>query len=117
MRWIHPFVLSFVALAQPTWPTPPGMRCPNRTLVLYEIQAANAGKMSGLFNEHHAYALKHLRAGDIVFLGITDTGAAALFTSTQWPEVEAIINQDPYIRERVALVASHTVWHACEAEK
>jgi hypothetical protein len=52
-----------------------------------------------------------------VFLGITDTGAAALFTSTEWPEVEAIINQDPYIRERVAVVASRTVWHACEAEK
>ena len=120
MRDILPFLLGFVAvvaLAQRTWPTPPGMRCPNRTLVLYEIQAANAGKMSGLFKEHLAYSLKHLRAGNIVNLGISDTGAAAVFTSTEWPEVEAIINQDPYIREQVAVVASHTVWHACEAQK
>ena len=116
--WIIPLVLFVaVALAQRSWPTPPGMRCPDRTLVLYEIQAANAGKMNGLFNEHLAYSLKHLRARDIVNLGISDTGAAAVFASTNWSEVDAIINQDPYIREGVAVVASHTVWHACEAEK
>jgi hypothetical protein len=118
MRWLIPFFVVFlaVALAQRKWPTPPGMRCRDRTLVLYEIQAANAGKISGLFDEHLAYSLKHLRAGDVVRLGISDSGAAAVFTNTQWSEVEAIINQDPYIREGVAVVASHTVWHACEAE-
>jgi hypothetical protein len=119
MRWIPSLVLTFVVvvLAQRTWPTPPGMRCPNRTLVLYQIKAANAGKMSSLFNEHLAYSLKHLKAGDIVNLGISDTGAAAVFTSINWAEVEAVINQDPYIREGVAVVESHTVWHACEAER
>jgi hypothetical protein len=93
------------------------MRCPDRTLVLYRIQAANAGKMNGLYNEHLAYSLKHLKAGNIVNLGISDDGAAAVFTSINWPEVEAVINQDPYVREGVAVVASHTVWHACKAEK
>jgi hypothetical protein len=93
------------------------MQCPDRTLVLYRIQAANAGKMNGLFKEHLAYSLKHLKAGDIVNLGISDDGAAAVFTSINWPEVEAVINQDPYVREGVAVVASHTVWHACKAEK
>jgi hypothetical protein len=120
MRDNLPFLFGFmavVALAQRTWPTPAGMRCPDRTLVLYEIQAAHAGNMSGLFKEHLAYSLKHLRAGNIVNLGISDIGAAAVFTSTEWPEVEAIINQDPYIREHVAVVVSHTVWHACEAER
>ena len=41
------------------------MRCPNRTLVLYQIKAAYAGKMSSLFNEHLAYSLKHLKAGAV----------------------------------------------------
>jgi hypothetical protein len=118
MRWIVVFVFSFAAVAwQRTWPTPPGMRCPNRTLVVYEIQGANAGKISALYAEHLTYSLKHLRAGSIVNLGISDTGAAAVFSSTEWPEVEGIIHQDPYVREGVAAVASHTVWHACEAEK
>lgn len=72
--------------------------------------------MRGLSNQHIAYSLKHLRAGNIVNLGISESGAAAVFTSTNWSEVKAIISQDPYIREDVAVVASHTVWHACEAE-
>ena len=41
------FLTAVVALAQRPWP-PPGMRCPERTLVITEVQAANAGKINEL---------------------------------------------------------------------
>ena len=110
------FVLAAAALAQRPWP-PPGLRCPERTLVLYEVQPSNASRMSGLFDEHTAYLVEHMKAGRIVAAGKTEKGGAAIFSSKDWLEVEGIINKDPYVREHIAAVASHTVWNACEAEK
>lgn len=110
------FIVATVALAQRPWP-PPGLRCPERTLALYHVEPAHAVKMSNLFDEHTAYLIEHMKAGRIVAAGKTDTGGAAIFASKDWLEVEGIIEKDPYIRDGVATVASHTVWNACEAEK
>ena len=39
-----------------------------------------------------------------------------MFVSKEWDKVEQTVKADPYIREGVAKVASHTVWNACEPE-
>jgi uncharacterized protein YciI len=106
---------------------PPGLRCPERTLVLFDVDW-NAFKKD-MFNEHSAYLLKQMKAGKIVSAGALDialtppasnkvpNGAAVIYTSTNWSEVEETIKQDPYYRAGVATVAIHKVWTACEPEK
>jgi len=120
--------LVLTALAQQKERRPrPGLRCPQRTLVLFNVDW-NAFKRD-MYNEHSAYLLTQMKAGAIVSAGALDValtppaskkvpnGAAVIYTSTNWPEVEEIIKQDPYYRAGVAAVASHNVWSACEAEK
>ena len=78
-------------------------------------------------NEHAAYLLTQMKAGKIISAGAMDiappasgkvpNGAAVIYTSTNWSEVEEIIKQDPYYRAGVATVTSHNVWGACEPEK
>jgi uncharacterized protein YciI len=80
-----------------------------------------------MFNEHASYLLTQMKAGKIVSAGAMDiappasgkvpNGAAVIYTSTNWSEVEEIIKQDPYSRAGLATVASHNVWNACEPEK
>jgi uncharacterized protein YciI len=110
------FVFAAVALGQRTWP-PPGLWCPERTLVLYELNPENVSRMGRFSKEHNAYLLNQMKAGRIVSAGKTDSGGAAVFVSKEWDKVEQTVKADPYIREGVARVASHTVWNACEPEK
>src|ERR1041385_3640944 len=119
--------LAAATLAQQKGVSPPGLRCPQRTLVLFNVDW-NAFKPA-MFDEHSAYLLTQMKAGRIVSAGALDValtppaskkvpnGAAVVYTSTNWSEVDEIIKQDPYYRAGVATVASHNVWHACEAEK
>src|SRR5262249_54289959 len=117
--------LAAVAQQKERRPPPPGLRCPQRTLVLFDVDW-NAFKPA-MFNEHAAYLLTQMKAGEIVSAGAMEiappasgkvpSGAAVLYTSTNWSEVEQIIKQDPYYRAGVAAVASHNVWNACEPEK
>ena len=106
---------------------PPGLRCPQKTLVLFNVDWS--AFKPDMFNEHSAYLLTQMKAGKMVSAGALDValtppasnkvpnGAAAIYTSTNWSEVEEIIKQDPYYRAGVATVASHNVWAACEPEK
>ena len=120
--------LALAALAQQKERRPPpGLRCPQRTLVLFNVDW-NAFKPD-MFNEHKAYLLTQMKAGKIVSAGALDValtppsskkvpnGAAVIYTSTNWLEVEEVIKQDPYYRNGVASIASHNVWAACEPEK
>jgi uncharacterized protein YciI len=125
------FIVTALALAalaqQKERRPPPGLRCPQRTLVLFNVDW-NAFKPD-MFSEHSAYLLTQMKAGKIVSAGALDValtppasnkvpnGAAVIYTSMNWSEVEEIIKQDPYYRAGVATIASHNVWNACEAEK
>jgi hypothetical protein len=40
-----------------------------------------------------------------------------LFGTKDWAEVEALMKNEPFTREGVMKVVSHTVWNACEAAK
>src|SRR5215831_20935402 len=122
------FILGALALAalpqQRVRRPPPGLRCPQRTLVLYNVDWS--AFKPAMANEHAAYLVTQMKAGKIVSAGAMEieppasgkvpNGAAATFTSTNWSEVEEIIKQDPYYGG-VATIASHNVWNACEPEK
>ena len=125
------FIVATLALSalaqQKDFRTSPGLRCPQKTLVLFNVDWS--AFKPDMFNEHAAYLLTQMKAGKIVSAGALDialtppasgkvpNGAAVIYTSTNWPEVEEIIKQDRYYRTGVATVASHNVWAACEPEK
>ena len=111
------FLVAAVALAQRPWP-PPGMQCPERTLVITEVQQANNGKINDFYDEHLAYMLPLLKAGKVLSLGPTADGRGVIvFATKDWSEAEAIMKKEPFTREGVMKIVSHTVWNACEAVK
>jgi uncharacterized protein YciI len=108
---------AIVAFAQEP-SVPPGMRCPQRTLVFFEF-AANAAKSADFQKEHLAYVLELLKSGKAIAAGPLSDGrsAAILFATKDWDEAEALIEKEPFNREGVFKVASHSVWTACEASR
>jgi uncharacterized protein YciI len=109
--------VALVAFAQEV-SAPPGMRCPQRTLVFFEF-AANAAKSADFQKEHLAYVLELLKSGEVISAGPLSDGrsAAILFATKHWDEAEALIEKEPFNREGVLKVASHSVWTACEAAR
>jgi uncharacterized protein YciI len=116
MRKLLLFV-GIVAFAQGPWP-PPGMQCPQRTLVLFEF-GANAARSADFQSEHFAYVLGLLKSGKVISAGPMADGrsAAILFATKDWAEAEALIKREPFNREGVLKVTSHSVWNACEASR
>jgi uncharacterized protein YciI len=111
------FLVAAVALAQRPWP-PPGLQCPQRTLVITDINQENASKINEFYDEHLAFLGPLLRSGKILSAGPTDDGRGLLvFESKDWAEVEALMKKEPFTREGVMKIVSHTVWQACEAAK
>jgi hypothetical protein len=111
------FLVAMAAFAQqPAFP-PPGMRCPQRTLVLFQ-PGPNAAKAPAVYQEHIAYVLSEMKAGRIVVAGPANEGPAAMvFASKDWAEVEPLLKKEPFTREGVMKISSHGVWNACEVEK
>src|SRR5258708_30214288 len=117
MRKLLFLLLPVVALAQSS-PPPEGLRCPERTLVLFDFQKENAAKAKQVHDEHIAYMVSLMKAGKVLSAGPTEDGRAVMiFAMTDWAGVEAIIKKEPFTREGVMKMASHTVWRACEPEK
>jgi uncharacterized protein YciI len=94
------------------------MQCPQRTLVLFEF-AANAAKSADFYQEHLAYVLDLLKSGKVISAGPMADGrsAAMLFATKDWAEAEQMIKKEPFNREGVLKVTSHSVWNACEASR
>jgi uncharacterized protein YciI len=111
------FLTAGLLLAQGQWP-PPGMQCPQRTLVIWE-HGPNWEKRAEVAQRHLAYVLQEMKAGKILHAGPMEGphSAAALFASGDWKEVEAILNDEPFTHEGVLQVATHDTWSACEAAK
>src|SRR3954462_11716736 len=109
------FLVAAVALAQRPWP-PPGMKCPERTLVLLKV--TDPSKINQFYDEHLAYLLPLMNSGKILSAGPTDdNNGAIVYASADWPEVEAMMKKEPFTREGVTKVVAHSVWRACEAAK
>jgi uncharacterized protein YciI len=104
-----------VSLVQAQSP-PAGMRCPQRTLVLSEFaeNAANSGQFA---TEHFAYMRGLMKSGKVIAAGPMEDKhtAAVLFATKDWSEAEEMLKKEPFHREHVLKVASHSVWNACEA--
>jgi len=111
------FLVAAVALAQRPWP-PPGLQCPGRTLLITDLDQANSSKINTFYDEHLAFLVPLLKSGKIISAGPTDDGRGVLIFGTKdWTEVEALMKKEPFTREGVMKVVSHTVWNACEAAK
>jgi uncharacterized protein YciI len=115
MRALLFVVVGTVAFAQGRWP-PAGMRCPQRVLVLSEFgeNASNSGRFAA---EHFDYMRGLMKSGKVISAGpMTDSHTAAiLFAMKDWVEAEEMLKKEPFHREGVLKVMSHSVWNACEA--
>jgi uncharacterized protein YciI len=112
------FLIGGLLFAQHQWP-PPGMQCPQRTLVLFE-RGPNWEKAPKIAQKHVAYILQQMKSGNILSSGPlkgAQPAAAMLLAAGDWSQVEAILNSEPYTHEGVLKIASHDVWNACEAAK
>ena len=109
------FLTGGLLLAQVQWP-PPGMRCPQRTLVIFE-RGPNWEKAHDVFPQHISYILQQMKSGKILSSGPMEGNqtAVAVFSVAGWEEVEGILKDEPFTREGVLKIARHDVWNACEA--
>ena len=109
------FLIGGLLLAQNQGP-PPGMRCPQRTLVLFE-RGPNWEKAHEVVPRHFSYMLQQMKSGKVLSAGpMADTRtAAAVFASSDWAEVDAILKDEPFTHEGVLTISRHDVWNACEA--
>jgi uncharacterized protein YciI len=108
-------LVAAVAFAQRPWP-PPGMKCPERTVVILQIDPANASKIDQFYDEHLNYIRPLMKSGKIIASGPSeDGGGFTIFGTTDWAEIESIMKKEPFTRAGITKVASHTVWRACEA--
>jgi uncharacterized protein YciI len=109
------FLVAAAAFAQRPWP-PPGMKCPERTVVVIKI--TDASKINEFYDEHLAYLLPLMKSGKILSAGPSDDGNGVIvYSTTDWAEVESLMKKEPFTREGVTQVVSHVVWRACEAAK
>jgi uncharacterized protein YciI len=110
------FLVAAVAAAQRPWP-PPGLRCPEHTLVMFDAVMENAGKANELYDRHIDFLRAQMKSGAIVSAGPTlDGHGVIVFTSTKWTEIEELLKKEPFTRDGVMKVASHYVWRACQVE-
>jgi uncharacterized protein YciI len=111
------FLVAAVAVAQRPWP-PAGMRCPEHTLVIFDVVMENAGKANTVYDEHIEFLRTQMKSGAIVSGGPTlDGHGVIVFAGTKWPEIEELLKKEPFAREGVMKVAAHHVWRACEVER
>ena len=106
-----------VALAQRPWP-PPGMQCPERTIVMYDIVQEKAPLIEKFYDEHLANLAQLMKSGKILSAGPTEDDRGILIVNgTNWAEIEAMLKKEPFTREGIMKMTSHTVWRACETAK
>ena len=95
--------------------SPPGMACHERTLVLF-APGPNAAKSRDYVQDHFRYMREQMKAGKIIAAGPFngETGAADVFTSSDWDEVKTIIHNEPFEQNGVIKVVQHFTWNACQ---
>lgn len=95
---------------------PPGMECHPRTLVLFS-PGPNASRQKELAPAHLNYMSQQMRANKIIAAGPFESndGAAIVFASSDWGEVQSLLNDEPYTRAGVIKIADHKTWTACQA--
>ena len=115
MRTLLLFLFAGLLVAQEHLP-PPGMQCPQRTLVTWQL-GPNWEKRQQYAQAHFEYMVKQMKSGAILSAGpMTDLPKAiGIFASKNWTQVEAILKDEPFTRAGVLKVGEHGLWNACEA--
>lgn len=108
------FLFGAVLFAQ-QMPNPPGMQCHERTLVLF-AEGAGVENRKDLVPAHFDYIRRQMREGKIIAAGPFggNQGAAMVFASSDWAEVEGILRDEPFTKAGVIKVSEHKAWTACE---
>ena len=91
------------------------MECHARTLALF-VPGPNWQKHDELTPAHLNYMGQQMKAGKIIAAGpfAGNQGAAVVFASDKWEDVQAILNDDPLTHEGVIKVSEHNTWTACQ---
>jgi len=113
MRILCFLFAGFLFAQQP--PSPPGMECHPRTLALF-APGPNWDKHKDLTAAHLSYMGQQMRAGKIIAAGPFGggEGAAAVFASDNWEDVQDILKDDPFTGAGVLRVSEHNTWSACQ---
>lgn len=92
------------------------MQCQQRTLVLFS-PGPNIAKQKELSTAHFAYMSREMRENKIIAAGpfTTNDGAAIVFASSDWKEVQDLLKDEPYTSGGVIQVSDHKTWIACQA--
>jgi uncharacterized protein YciI len=93
------------------WP-PPGLSCPSRLVVLFENGPA-AAKAKRLYPAHIAFVTAHLKSGDILAMGPSDSGGLAVFRVSNWEAARQILADEPFTKNGVLKITRHFIWTGC----
>lgn len=98
------------------WP-PPGLSCPPHLVVLFENgPAADKGKQ--LYSAHIAFVTAHLKSGDILAMGPSDSGGGlAVFRVSSWEAARQILADEPFTKNGVLKITRHFTWTGCALEQ
>jgi uncharacterized protein YciI len=99
------------------WP-PPGLTCPQRTLVVFK-PGLKSDQAAALYSAHLDFIISHLRAGDILTAGPFSEaeGGVMIFRNKDWSAVEQLLVGEPFTKGGVFAIDRHVVWNACELAK
>ncbi len=94
-------------------PSPPGMNCRNVMIVEYH-DGPNVAQFGQYVQGHLDYLRKHMQDGKILHGGPFEkvSGGIALYTVTDPAEVDALVNTDPAIANKV-FTYSMREWRMC----
>ena len=114
MRAVCFLVGTFLFAQAPA--NPPGMQCHQRTLVLFS-PGPNAARHKELAPAHFSYLSGQMRANKIIAAGPFEgnNGAAIIFASGDWNEVQNLLNSEPFTSAGVIKISDHKMWTACQA--
>ena len=81
--------------------------------------AQNAANAAQFGAEHLDYMRSLMKSGKVIYAGPMEDkhSAAILFATKEWSEVEQMLAKEPFHREHVLKIVSHSVWNACETAK
>jgi uncharacterized protein YciI len=81
--------------------------------VVFESGPA-ADKAKPLFPAHIAFVTAHLKTGEILLMGPSDTGGGlAVFQATSWEAARHILADEPFTKNGVLKIAQHFTWTGC----
>jgi uncharacterized protein YciI len=71
-------------------------------------------KAQRLFPDHIAFVTAHLKTGELLSMGPSDTGGGlAVFQAAGWETARRILADEPFTKNGVLKIAQHFTWTGC----